>query len=123
MVFVWGSEWGYFDLLCFLLWIGGCQCHSSNRELGNLPPACSILLQGCSGMRGCRVSLSSLSQLYSWTVTLHTDLETSPASSRERFLGGSQMELNFSGTFVVLACMVCDGWDGEETEPHGSSKL
>lgn len=40
MVFGWGTGWGYFDLLCFLLWIGGCQCHSSNRELRNLFPVC-----------------------------------------------------------------------------------
>lgn len=67
-------------------------------------------------MRHCRVSLSSLSQLYSWTVALHTDLETSPASSRERFLGGSQMELSFSGRSVVLVCMMWGGWDGEGTD-------
>lgn len=116
MVLGWGSEWGYFDLLCFLLWIGGCQCHYSNRELGNSSPACSILFQGCSGMKDCRVSLSFLSHLYSWIVTLHTDLETSSAGSREGFLGGTQIELSSSGGFVVSACMMWGGWDGDETD-------
>lgn len=67
-------------------------------------------------MKDCRVSLSFLSQLRSWTVTLHTDLETSPAGSRERFLGGIQIEFTFSGGFVVSACMMWGGWDGEGTD-------
>lgn len=65
-------------------------------------------------MKDCRVSLSFLSQLHIWTVTLHTDLETSPAGSRERFLGGTQIELSFSGGFVVSVCMTWGVWDGTD---------
>lgn len=34
-----------------------------NRELGDLSPVRNILLQGCSGIRDCRIPLSFLSLL------------------------------------------------------------
>lgn len=34
----------------------------------------------------------------------------------ERFLGGSQIGLSFSGGFVVWARMTWGGWDGEGTD-------